>query len=80
MNELEKWGQAVDAGLVDTINSFIEFLNEKEIYLKPEHIPLSATDFQNLIYEFFNVNPIELEKERRKLLEDFQISTHTQNL
>lgn len=73
MNELEKWNKIHDDSLI--INEFIEFLSSKGYsieniqgeygYVKIGPVPNS----QDLIYQFFGIDPIKLEKERRELLE-----------
>jgi len=76
MNELEKHAWTCEQRGV--IEEFLDWLNENEILLG-EYIRLSEgcaerlapilKNRQELLDEFFGIDPVQLEKERRELLE-----------
>jgi hypothetical protein len=72
MNELDKWANVNDEG-VQAIQEFFEFLTNKKQYslckLVDERFFPTNDTLLLLIYEFHGIDPIKLEKERRKLLE-----------
>lgn len=76
MNELEKNSWTFEQRQV--IEEFLDWLNEKEILLG-EYIKLSEgyaerlapilKNRQELLDKYFDIDPVQLEKERRELLE-----------
>lgn len=77
MSELEKHSQTVEQR--KTIEVFLDWLNEKEIslgsYVKPfkdsdtERMAPIPKNRQELLDEYFGIDPVQLDKERRELLE-----------
>ena len=77
-NELEKNSKTHKERVI--ISEFLEWLNSKEIQLaKWEKVGIDSdrlfplqTRHQDLLNEFFNIDAVKLEKERRALLEGIQ--------
>lgn len=75
MNELEKHSWSCEQRGV--IEEFLDWLNEKEILLSTyikfkdyaERLAPILENRQELLDEFFDIDSVQLEKERRELLE-----------
>ncbi|MCK4497080.1 MAG: hypothetical protein KAU24_02735 [Candidatus Aenigmarchaeota archaeon] len=75
MSELEKHSQTVEQR--KTIEEFLDWLNEKEILLSAyikfkdyaERLAPILKNRQELLDEYFDIDPVQLEKERREWLE-----------
>ena len=77
MNELEKHSQTFEQRR--GIEEFLDWLNENEIllgeYIKPykamdvERLAPILSNKQELLDKYFDIDPVQLEKERRELLE-----------
>ena len=77
MNELEKHSQTFEQR--QAIEGFLDWLNEMEILLGEYIKPYKAMDIermapilknrQELLDKYFDIDPVQLEKERRELLE-----------
>ena len=80
LTELNK----IDPETWQTINAFLEFLNEKGVWLACYHKfgkepfnwedmhPIDFQEKQKLIYGFFDTTPEACEKERRQLLKSIR--------
>lgn len=76
MSELEKHSQTVEQR--KTIEEFLDWLNENKIllggYIKPfkdsdtERMAPILQNRQELLDEYFDIDPVQLDKERRELL------------
>lgn len=68
MTQLEKW-----AGICREFNTVLEALEHLQAggHVRCEHTTKSA------LYEFFEIDPQELDRERRQLLEQFTQATNT---
>ena len=74
MNELEKWSENLETR--NLLIDFLHDLNKKNIHLCE---PYTGTDlyvmimkkYEDVVDEFLGIDQIQLEKERRKLLEEF---------
>ena len=69
-NQLKKWDEAHDEAV--DITNFLTFINSKGINLCEvdtwdQFMPINKSQ-TDLIYEYFGINPVKLEKERRELL------------
>ena len=75
MNELEKHSQTFEQRR--GIEEFLDWLNEKEILLSSyikfknyaERLAPVLKNGQELLDEYFDIDPVQLGKERRELLE-----------
>ncbi len=74
MTELDKWGSVHDDFV--TITEFLAFLSSKGVSLCSVVDEIEqfqpVVGYQNLLYEYFNIDKNKLEKERRKLLESIK--------
>jgi len=82
--ESEKWGEVKPEA--DTLTEFLDWLSGKGIMLGKHVLPEGyrnqvfaplATNVQDLIYEYFEVDYNLLETERRQMLEAFRASAST---
>lgn len=74
----EKWSEVHERAML--IEEFMRFLGEKKLVLATwgnnEYRPEALRyNLQNFIYEFFEIDPVLLEKERRDILENMRRST-----
>ena len=77
MNELEKHSKTFEQRRI--VEEFLDWLNENEILLGEYIKPYKAMDIERLapilknrqefLDEYFDIDPVQLEKERRELLE-----------
>lgn len=57
------------------LQAFVEFLKDSKYFLSKQTMGYDKrVSFQNIIYEFFEVDPVKLEKERLEILK-----THNEN-
>ena len=78
MNELEKHSKTFEQRRI--VQEFLDWLNENEIllgeYIKPykamdvERLAPILKNSQELLDEYFDIDPVQLEKERRELLDE----------
>ncbi len=55
------------------LQEFVDFLKENKYLLRKETLGYEKhISFQNIIYEYFGVDPKKIEKERRAMLEDLK--------
>jgi len=65
-NNLEKLSKIQEYR--SNINEFIEFCNSNDVYLFDADNPHTSIDSDDMIFKMFNIDKIELEKERQELL------------
>lgn len=78
MNELEKYSQVFEQR--KTVEEFLDWLNEEEILLCSllregrvvERWAPILKNRQELLDKYFDIDPVQLGKERRKLLEQLR--------
>ena len=62
------------------VGEFVDWLqDEKGVHLMAwrQGLPLPAPPFRDLMHEFFGVDPVKLEEEKRQMLEDIRAADET---
>ena len=58
------------------VGEFVDWLQEG-VHLMAQGLPLPAPPFRDLMHEFFGVDPVKLEEEKRQMLEDIRAADET---
>lgn len=73
MKEIDKWAEVHDNALI--IHEFLEYLCSKGIALcdptEDGFFPIMCS-YEELVYDMYNIDKDQLEKERRQLLKEIQ--------